>query len=137
MRAHSFKIYPKRHLVSIQWTSAPSTNDWYDITESILEHPDYECGMSLIAYRGGTLAPVTSDQVRQVLAVFERRGGRMAPVSLAIVAPALCDFGMARMMETLSETASIVVRAFRRPREAMEWLKYPVRYEPHLQPALA
>ena len=53
----------------------------------------------------------------------------MAPISLAIIAPGQCDYGMARMMETLSETASVVVRAFRRPREAIEWLKSPLPYQ--------
>jgi hypothetical protein len=135
--ANNFKIYPKRKLVSIQWTSAPSVQDWYDVTDRILEHVDYERGMSLLAFRGGTLAPVTTDHVKQVLAVFERRAGRMAPVSLAIIAPGHCDYGMARMMETLSETASVVVRAFRRPREAIEWLKSPVPYHHYSELALA
>jgi hypothetical protein len=128
MPAHSFKIYPKRQLVSIQWTVPPSIQDWYDVTERILGSPDYEPGMKLIAYRSGTLATITSDHVRQVLAVLERRFSRMEPVVLAIVAPGQCNFGMARMMETLSENAPIVVRAFRRPREAIQWLKDPVRY---------
>ncbi|HEV7595325.1 MAG TPA: hypothetical protein VGO33_10025 [Gemmatimonadaceae bacterium] len=137
MPAQGFKIYPKRQLVSIQWKFAPTTRDWYDVTGRILDSPDYEPGMRMIAYRGGTLAPVTSDHVRQVLAVLERRSARMEPVILAIVAPGLCDFGMARMMESLSETASVVVRAFRRPREAIEWLKDPVRYEYYSHLAVA
>jgi hypothetical protein len=137
MPAHSFKIYPKRKLVSINWTFAPSIQDWYDVTECILGHRDYEPGMNLIAYSGGTFAPMTTDYVRQVLEVFERRAGRMAPVSFAVVAPGQCDYGMARMMETLSETASVVVRAFRRPREAIEWLKCPLPYEHYSELAVA
>jgi hypothetical protein len=137
MPANSFKIYPKRQLVSIQWTFAPSIQDWYDLTERIIEHPDYEPGMKLIAYRGGTLAPVTSEHVRQILAVLEWRSARMEPIVLAIVAPGTCDYGMARMMETLSEAATIVVRAFRRPREAIQWLKDPVRYEHYSELAFA
>lgn len=137
MPARSFKIYPKRQLVSIQWTFAPSIQNWYDITECILASPDYAPGMKLISYRGGRLAPVTTDHVRQVLGVLERRSSRMEPVVLAIVAPESCDFGMARMMETFSETASIVVRAFRRPREAIEWLKDPVRYSHYRHRAVA
>ena len=129
MPAHNFKIYQKRKLVSIHWTCSPSIPDWYDVTERILGHVDYEPGMSLLAYRGGTLAPDRTDHVRQVLAVFEGRAGRMAPITLAIIAPRQCDYGMARMMETFSETASIVVRAFRRPREAIEWLKSPLPYQ--------
>ncbi|MEA2761772.1 MAG: hypothetical protein QOD47_1056 [Gemmatimonadaceae bacterium] len=93
--------------------------------------------MKLISYRGGTLAPLTTDHVRQILAVLERRSSRMEPVVLALVAPGQCDFGMARMMETLSENAPIIVRAFRRPREAIEWLKCPVRYEHYNQLAVA
>lgn len=132
MPSRSFEIDPERQLVSIRWMFAPSVQDWYDITECILGHPGYQPGMNLIAYRDETLGPVTSDQVRQVLSVLDRRSGRMTPLSLAIVAPESCDFGMARMMETLSESRSIVVRAFRGSGEAMEWLKHPVRYEyPH------
>jgi hypothetical protein len=137
MPAHSFKIYPKRQVVSIQWKFAPSIQDWYEVTERILGSPDYEPGMKLITYRGGTLAPLTSDNVRQILAVLERRSSRMEPVVLALVAPGQCDFGMARMMETLSENADIVVRAFRRPREAIEWLKHPVRYDHYTHLAVA
>jgi hypothetical protein len=133
MPAQCFKICPKRQLVSIHWKSAPSIQQWYDLTECILGHPDYVPGMKMIVRRAEALTPVTSAHVREVLAVLDRRSGRMAPVSLAIVAPEPCDFGMARMMETLSESASIVVRAFKRPREAIEWLAHPVRYEPPVQ----
>jgi hypothetical protein len=127
--ATNFKIYPKRKLVSIYWTSAPSIQGWHDILERILVHPEYERGMNFITCRGGMQPAVTTEYVRQVLDALEQRSARLTPVSLAIVAPGLCDFGMARMMETLSESASVIVRAFRRPREAIEWLKYPVRYE--------
>ena len=130
-------IYPKRKLISIIWKTEPSIQDWYDVIERILGDPAYERGMNLITYRREGLPAVTTDYVREVLEVFVQRSGRLTPVSLAIVAPGPCDFGMARMMETFSEAASIVVRAFRRPREAIEWLKYPVRYEHYQQLAFA
>lgn len=129
MPSRSFTIDPTRQLVSIRWTFAPSVQDWYDITECILGHRDYVPGMKLIAYREESLKPVTMDHVRQVLDVLDRRSERMVPMSLAIVAPDSCSFGMARMMETLSESRSIVVRAFRHSGDAIEWLAHPVRYE--------
>jgi hypothetical protein len=137
MPSHSFEVDPKRQLVSIRWKFAPSVQDWYDITECILGHPDYQSGMNLIAYRDEGLEPPSAEHVRQVLAVLGRRSERMVPVSLAIVAPASCDFGMARMMETLSESASIVVRAFRRSDDAIKWLEQPMRYEYPVSVAVA
>jgi hypothetical protein len=129
MPNRSFDISSKRQLVSIRWKFAPTVQHWYDITECILGHPDYHPGMNLIAYRDEGLEPVTSEHVRQVLAVLDARSQRMVPMSLALVAPDLCDFGMARMMEILSESASIVVRAFRGADDAIEWLERAVRYE--------
>ena len=131
MPTTNFRIYPKRKLVSIYWTAAPSIQDWHDVIERILGHPEYKRGMNFITRRDGMQTGVTTDYVRQVLDVLERRSGRLTPVSLAIVAPGLFEFGMARMMESFSESVSIIVRAFRRPREAIEWLKHPVRYEGH------
>jgi hypothetical protein len=137
MPSHSFEICRNKQLVSIHWKFAPSVQDWYDITECILGHRDYQSGMNLIAYRDEGLEPATTDHVRQVLAVLARRSERMVPVSLAIVAPMPCDFGMARMMETLSESAAIVVRAFKHSADAIEWLENPVRYEYHSALAVA
>ncbi|HWL38672.1 MAG TPA: hypothetical protein VNO75_00370 [Gemmatimonadaceae bacterium] len=128
MPATTFKIYPKRQLVSIHWSGSPVIEQWYDVIERILAHPDYRRGMNLITHRTGGANTITPDFVRDVLLMLEGRAARMTPMSIAVLAPAAYDFGMARMMETLSESAAIVVRAFRRPREAMEWLKSPVRY---------
>ncbi len=129
MPANYFKIHPKRNLVSIRWLGEPMIQDWYDVLERILGHADYQRGMNLITYRTGHVGPITSVFVREVLHVIERCLERMTPVSMAIVAPVSSDFGMARMMETLSDNEAFVVRAFKRPREAMEWLKAPIRYE--------
>ncbi len=128
MRARSFKVYPKRNLVSINWKDAPSVQDWYDVIEHIIEHPDYRRGMNFISARENHGDPVTPDYVRNVLGVLERRADCINPGSLALVAAAPCDYGMARMMETLSDSATVVVRAFKHPREAMEWLKNPVPF---------
>lgn len=127
--AYTFRIYPKRNLVSVRWIRAASTQDWYDVVEQIIGHPLYQRGMNFITSRRGFVSGVTPDQVREILNVFESRAGRITPASLAIVASADFDFGVARMMESLSETAVIIVRAFRRPRDAVEWLKNPVRFE--------
>jgi hypothetical protein len=124
-----FKIYPDRQLVSIHWAGVPRASGWYDIVDRIIKHPDYRRGMNLISYRAGYHDGITPDSVREFLGVFEHRSANMTPVSVAIVAPNPCAFGMARMAETLSETAAVIVRAFRRPREALQWLKAPVRYD--------
>jgi hypothetical protein len=56
----------------------------------------------------------------------------MNPLSIAVVAPETSTFGMARMAETLAESTAICVRAFRRPREALQWLGAP---HPHVHGA--
>lgn len=133
MPAKSFKVYPKRNLVSINWKRAPSVQDWQEVVERVIEHPDYRRGMNFLTCRGARQTAVTPDYVRRVLDVLESRAQHISPASLAVVAAAPSEFGMARMMETLSDTASVVVRAFKRPREAMEWLKNPV---PFTEPSL-
>ena len=128
MLATSFTIHPKRNLVSIHGKGAPSIQEWYDVVERIIGDPRYRRGMNFLTCTDGHQLAVTPDYVRDVLAVLERRSNRMSPASLAVIAPSPVDFGMARMMETLSETATTVVRAFKRPREAIEWLKDPVPF---------
>jgi hypothetical protein len=131
-----FKIYPERQLVSIHWEGVPTAQGWYDIIERIIGHPDYRRGMNLLSYRAGSHPGMTPEFPHEFLRVFAGRSSRMTPVSVAIVTPDPCGYGMARMAEMLSETAAVVVRAFKRPREALQWLKAPVPYE-HGVPALA
>ena len=123
-----FKIYPKRQLVSIHWAGVPSIEAWYKIIELVLGNPDYRRGMSLITFRAGSHSAITPAFVRGVLAAFEHRAQWMNPLSIAVVAPETCTFGMARMAETLAESTTICLRAFRRPREALQWLKAPLPY---------
>jgi len=129
MLACTFRIYPKRNLVSVRWIRAATIKDWQDAVEQIVRDPLYRRGMNVITSRRGLMGAVNEDQIRQILNVLENRSGQISPASVAIVASADYDFGMARMMESLSEAAVIIVRAFRTPREAMKWLKNPIRYE--------
>jgi len=129
MLACTFRIYPKRNLVSVRWIRAATIKDWHDAIEQIVRDPLYRRGMNFITSRRGLMGAVNEDQIRQILGVLEERSGQISPASLAIVASADYDFGMARMMESLSETARIIVRAFRNPRDAMTWLKNPIRFE--------
>jgi len=123
-----FKIYPNRQLVSIHWAGVPSVQAWYDIIERIIGHPGYRRGMSMITYRAGSHGAITTAFVRGVLQAFEHRSQWMDPLSIAVVAPETSGFGMARMAETLAESTTICLRAFRRPREALQWLKAPLPY---------
>jgi hypothetical protein len=123
-----FKIYPERQLVSIRWAGVPSVQEWYDIIERIIGHSGYRRGMNMITYRPGSHSAITPAFVRGVLQAFEHRSKWMNPLSVAVVAPETCGFGMARMAETLAESTTICLRAFRRPREALEWLKAPLPY---------
>jgi len=123
-----FKIYPQRQLVSIHWAGVPTVEAWYDMIELVLAHPDYRRGMSLITYRAGSHREITPAFVRGVLHAFEHRSAWMNPVTIAVVAPEAATFGMARMAEVLAEPTTICVRAFKRPREALQWLQTPVGY---------
>jgi hypothetical protein len=129
MLACTFRIYPKRNLVSVRWLRPATIKDWQEAVEQIVKDPLYRRGMNFITSRRGLTGVVNSDQIRQILSVLENGSGQIAPASVAIVASADYDFGMARMMEALSETALIIVRAFRTPRDAMKWLKNPIRFE--------
>src|SRR5687768_11292515 len=120
-----FKIYPGRQLVSIHWAGVPSVEEWYKMIELVLGHPDYRRGMSFITYRAGSHKAITATYVRGVLQALELRSQWMMPLNIAMVAPAAATFGMARMAETLAESTTICLRAFKRTREAMQWLDAP------------
>ena len=137
MSRNSFNIYPDENLVSIRWDQAPLVRNWYHVLQRILMHVDYRRGMRLITFSDGKWEPVTREHVQQVLYILECQSNRMSPMSMAVVAPAACDFGMARMMEALSERTPIVVRAFTCRSKAVEWLRNPVRYEHYTALAVA
>jgi hypothetical protein len=120
-----FKIYPDRQLVSIHWAGVPSVEAWYNIIELVLGHPDYRRGMSLISCRAGSHSAITPTYVRGVLQALELRSQWMNPLNIAVVAPASATFGMARMAETLAESTTVCVRAFKRTRDALKWLDTP------------
>ena len=124
-----FKIYPERRVVSIHWAVVPRVEDWYDIIEQILGHPDYRRGMGLLSYLAGSHSAITPTYVRGVLQALEHRSQWMQPLTIAKVAPEAATFGMARMAEMLAETTTVRLRAFRRPREALQWLQAPL---PHV-----
>lgn len=123
-----FKIYPERQLVSIHWAGVPRVEDWYDVIELILGHPDYRRGMGLLTYRAGSHSVITPTYVRGVLQALEHRSQWMQPLSIAMVTPEASTFGMARMAEMLAESTTVCLRAFKRPREALEWLKAPLPF---------
>jgi hypothetical protein len=118
-----FKIYPGRQLVSIHWAGVPKVEEWYNIIELVLGHPAYRRGMGLITYRAGSHSAITPTYVRGVLQALELRSQWMNPLNIAVVAPAAATFGMARMAETLAESTTLCVKAFRRTRDALQWLE--------------
>jgi hypothetical protein len=120
-----FKIYPDRQLVSIHWAGIPKVEEWSNVIERVLSHSEYRRGMSFISYRAGSHSAITPPYVRGVLQALEHRSQWMTPLNIAVVAPESATFGMARMAETLAESTTICVRAFRRTRDALRWLEAP------------
>ena len=64
---------------------------------------------------------VSADGVRRA-GSFMRERGRNAPHKLAIVAPSVAAFGMARLYEAYREHPGVEIRVFHEELEARAWL---------------
>ncbi|HXI99415.1 MAG TPA: hypothetical protein VNG73_10775, partial [Gemmatimonadaceae bacterium] len=77
--ACSYRIYPKRNLVSVRWIRGASFEDWRNAIEQIIGDPLYRRGMNFITSRRGLTRGVNPDQVREILDVLESSAGRISP----------------------------------------------------------
>ena len=90
--------------------------------DEVMNHPDYQPGMRSLTDVRPLLRHVSPQDVRQLAHFLIGRGERIRGGRAAVVVTQEVGFGMARMLELLTQNAPLSVGVFKDPNEAYEWL---------------
>ena len=88
----------------------------------ILKHPDYQPGMKSLTDLRAIQHYASPQDVRQIANFILGRGDEVRGGKAAIVVAQDVSFGMARMLELLTESSPLSIGVFRDLKEAYEWL---------------
>jgi len=125
------RIDVARRVVSLYWSEFPSLAQLEEAVQQAVADPDFKPGMSFLWDRKpGEVNTATREYLREALHFLDGLAERIGPHSWAIVAHHESDFGKARMLEAMSDSTKVTIRAFQSAGDAEEWLRNPVRYEP-------
>ena len=91
------------------------------ITE-ILQHPDYQPGMKSLTELRAIQQSASPEDIRQIANFILGRSKDVQGGRAALVVTKDVNFGMARMMELLTESSPLSIGVFRELTEAYEWL---------------
>ena len=88
----------------------------------ILKHPDYQPGMKSLTDLRSIQHYASPGDVRQIANFIIGRSEEVRGGKAAIVVSQDVSFGMARMLELLTESSTLSIGVFREMQEAYEWL---------------
>ena len=92
-----------------------------NITE-ILDHPDYQPGMKSLTDLQALQHHATPQDVRQIAHFILGHGEQVQGGRAAVVVAEDVGFGMARMLELLTEDSPLTIGVFKNRKEAYDWL---------------
>jgi hypothetical protein len=92
-----------------------------NITE-ILDHPDYQLGMKSLTDLQALQHHATPQDVRQIAHFILGHGEQVQGGRAAVVVAEDVGFGMARMLELLTEDSPLAIGVFKNRKEAYDWL---------------
>jgi hypothetical protein len=88
----------------------------------ILKHPDYQPGMKSLTDLRAIQHYASPQDLRQIANFILGQGEEVRGGKAAIVVARGVSFGMARMLELLTESSPLSIWVFRDMQEAHEWL---------------
>lgn len=125
-----YRIDAQHKLVRLCWSDFPTAAQLKDVVQEATANAEFQPGMSFLWDRTpGLPNPATIDYLREALYFLQVLAERVGPHAWAIVAHSPADFGKARMLEAMSDSTDVIVRAFHSSGDAEEWLRNPVRYD--------
>jgi hypothetical protein len=125
------RIDVARKVVMLYWSEFPSVAQLKEVIEEVVADPEFKPGMSFLWDRKpGDANTATREYLREMLLFLQGLAERIGPHSWAIVAHHESDFGKARILEAMSDSSKVTIRAFQSAGDAEEWLRNPVQYEP-------
>ena len=118
----SLDVDPNRALVLLRPDAPPSLQDWIDVIDRALAHPDYLSGFNFVSDRRHIADPPSKEYVRGSIEALVARRERLGPeCRVAVVTSHDAPFGMARMAEAYAEPRAVEFRGFRDYDAAIAW----------------
>jgi hypothetical protein len=108
-------------LVSLRLEGAVTYEEFAAALAAVVADPAYRTGFSFLSDRRGAATP-SSDYARRVIELLRRHADEIGACRWATVVGSPAAYGMARMMEAISEELPVKIRAFTEVADAVAWL---------------
>ncbi len=118
----TFTIDKHRRFIHRVVSGAVTTDEILAHITEILQHPDYQPGMKSLTDIRAIQQYASPEDVRQIANFILGRSKEVQGGRAAVVVAQDVSFGMARMLELLTESSPLSIGVFRELAEAYEWL---------------
>ena len=113
-------LLPGAHMIRLRYEGATTYEQWAEVLEAALADPAREQEVDLLLDRRGIIEPPTTRTVQRAVDFFDRHHSEIRRVASVVEDGAV--YGMFRMLESLSESIAVPVRAFKTYEAATDWL---------------
>ena len=118
-----YRIDVARKLVALYWNEFPTMAHLREVIEDAIADPEFHPADANTA---------TIDYLREAVYYLQVMAEEIGPHAWAVVTHNPADYGKGRMLEAMTDQGKVIIRAFQSRGDAEEWLRNPVRYEPHV-----
>jgi hypothetical protein len=88
-----------------------------------LNDPLFRPGLDMFCDFSESTSPPTLDELRAIAQLVERHAEAIGRLKIAVLAPKVVTFGVARQFQAMSAGGPLDVRVFSDPRTAWNWLR--------------
>jgi hypothetical protein len=119
----TYTIDKQRRFILRIISGAATSDEILASLAEVLKHPDYHPGMKSLTDLRAIQHYASPQEVRQIANFILGREEEVRGGKAAIVVSQDVSFGMARMLEMLTESSQLSIRVFKNLKEAYEWLE--------------
>jgi hypothetical protein len=118
----TYTIDKQRRFIRRLISGAATSDEILASLTEFLKHPDYQPGMKSLTDLRAMRHYASPEDVRQIANFILGRDEEVRGGKAAIVVDKDVGFGMARMLEMLTESSPLSIGVFKNLKEAYEWL---------------
>jgi hypothetical protein len=121
--AFTYRIDLDRRVIVVVFYRQPTFPEWRECVETLLADPRYRDAFPIVSDRRQLTEPMSRTMVEQIAQYTAARADHFGNRRLALVAGTPAEYGMARMVGTLMETADsrIALHVFTKMDAALAW----------------
>lgn len=119
--AKPYRIDKSRRIVTLEG-GQPNIEEWRQLMLAVFADPDFETGFHFLSDRRASEQPRSTDFLRAALLFLNAHKEKLGRCRWATVVSTTAAYGMARMVQILSEDMTIELEVFTEIEKAREWL---------------